>query len=98
MKVNEVVRTLVLADFFTNAGFSVFAPVFAVFVTHQIVGGTLATVGFGAAIVQIFKVAVELPVAKLLDRNHGEYDDFYSMMFGSFLIALVPFLYLFAHT
>ena len=96
MKVNEVVRTLVLADFFTNAGFSVFAPVFAIFITHQIAGGSLAVVGFGAAIVQVFKVCIEIPVAKFLDRNHGEYDDFYSLMFGSALIALVPFLYLFA--
>ena len=96
MKVNQVVRTLVLADFFTNAGFSVFAPVFAIFVTRQVDGGTMAVVGFGAAIVQIAKILVELPVARILDKNHGEYDDFYSLVFGSTLIALVPFLYLFA--
>jgi len=96
MKVNQVIRTLVLADFFTNAGFSVFAPVFAIFVTRQIDGGTMAVVGFGAAIVQIAKILVELPVARILDKNHGEYDDFYSLIFGSALIASVPFLYLLA--
>ncbi len=96
MKISHTIRYLVLSDFFVNAGFSVFAPVFAIFVTKQVTGGTLEVVGFGAAIVQIFKIAVELPLAKLLDRNHGEYDDFYSLMFGSVLIALVPFLYLFA--
>jgi MFS family permease len=96
MRINQVVRTLVISDFFVNAGFSVFAPVVAIFITHQISGGTIETVGFGAAIVQIFKVLVELPVAKILDKNHGEYDDFYSLMFGSILIATVPFLYLFA--
>ncbi len=96
MKINQVVRTLVTADFFTNAGFSVFAPVFAVFVTGQIAGGSLATVGFGAAIVQVCKIIVELPLAKILDRNHGEYDDFYSLVIGSILIVSVPFLYLLA--
>lgn len=96
MKVNHVIKTLVLSDFFVNAGFSVFAPIFAIFVTKQISGGTLEVVGFAAAIVQIAKILLEIPIAKFLDRNHGEYDDFYSLIFGSFLIAMVPFMYLIA--
>lgn len=98
MKINSVVRYLVFGDFFVNAGFSVFAPVFAIFITRQIIGGTLEVVGYGAAIVQIAKIIIELPVSRILDKNHGEYDDYFSMVFGSILIALVPFLYLFAHT
>ncbi len=97
MKVNQVIRTLVLADFFVNAGFNVFAPVVAIFITKQVSGGTIQAIGFGAALVQIAKICVELPVSKMLDKNHGEYDDFFSLIFGSSLIALVPFLYLFAH-
>lgn len=96
MKINHVVKTLVMSDFFINAGFSVFAPVFAIFVTKQIDGGTLAVVGFAAAIFQIFKSGLQIPIARYLDKNHGEYDDFYSMVLGTSLIALVPFLYLFA--
>src|SRR3989338_8110742 len=96
MKISHVVRTLVVSDFFINAGFSVFAPVFAIFVTKQIDGGTFAVVGFAAAIFQIFKSGLQIPIAKYLDKNHGEYDDFYSMVLGTTLIALVPFLYLFA--
>jgi len=96
MKVNHVIKTLVISDFFVNAGFSVFAPIFAVFVTKQISNGSLEIIGFAAALVQIFKVTLQIPIAKYLDRNHGEYDDFYSLIFGSFLISLVPFLYLFA--
>ncbi len=95
MKISHVVKVLVLSDFFINAGFSVFAPVFAIFVTKQVEGGTLAVVGFAAAIFQIFKSSLQIPIAKYLDKNHGEYDDFYSMVLGTFLIALVPFLYLF---
>jgi len=98
MKINHVVKTLVLSDFFINSGFSVFAPVFAIFVTKQVEGGSLAVVGFAAAIFQIFKSGLQIPIAKYLDKNHGEYDDFYSMVLGTFLIALVPFLYLFATT
>src|SRR3990167_9155838 len=96
MRVNHVIKTLVLSDFFVNAGFSVFAPVFAIFITQQIQGGCLQVVGFAAAIVQIAKITLEIPIAKFLDKNHGEYDDFYSLILGSVLIAMVPFLYLIA--
>lgn len=96
MKINHVIKTLVVSDFFINAGFSVFAPIFAVFVTKQIPNGSLQVIGFAAALTQIFKVTLQIPIARYLDKNHGEYDDFYSMIFGSFLISIVPFLYLFA--
>ena len=96
MRINHVIRTLVVSDFFINSGFSVFAPVFAVFVTKQIQGGSLEVVGFAAAIFQIFKVLLEIPVSKILDKDHGEKDDFYSMIFGSLIIGTIPFWYLFA--
>jgi len=96
MRINHVIKTLVISDFFINAGFSVFAPIFAVFVTKQVSGGSLEVIGFAAALTQVFKVGLQIPVARYLDRNHGEYDDFYSMILGSFLISAVPFLYLFA--
>src|SRR3989344_1604678 len=98
MRINNVIRIMVIGDFLTNAGFSVFAPIFAIFFTGQIEGGTLAHVGFAAAIVQIFKSVLQIPIARYLDKNHGEYDDFYSLVFGTFLIASVPFIYVFAST
>lgn len=98
MKINHVIRTLVLSDFFINSGFSVFGPVFAIFITKQIAGGSLEVIGFATAIFQIFKSALQIPIARYLDKNHGEYDDFYSMIFGTMLIVLVPFAYLFATT
>ena len=96
MRINHAVATLITSDFLINAGFSVFAPVFAIFVTGQIVGGTAQVVGFAAAITQVFKVSLQIPIARYLDKNHGEYDDFYSLVIGSLLVALVPFLYVFA--
>lgn len=98
MKINHVIRTLVMSDFFINSGFSLFAPVFAIFVTRQIDGGSLQVIGFATAIFQIFKSGLQIPIARYLDKNHGEYDDFYSMILGTALIVLVPFAYLFAST
>jgi MFS family permease len=96
MRINNAIRTLITSDFLVNAGFSVFAPVFAVFVTRQITDGSIQVVGFAAAVTQIVKVLFQIPVARYLDRNHGEYDDFFSMVTGSCLMAVTPFLYLFA--
>ena len=98
MKINHTIRTLVISDFFINSGFSMFGPVFAIFVTRQIGGGSLEVIGFATAIFQIFKSGLQIPIAKYLDKNHGEYDDFYSMILGTSLIVLVPFAYLFATT
>ena len=43
---------------FVNSGFSIFGPVFAVFVTKQISGGSLEVIGFATAIFQIFKSGI----------------------------------------
>lgn len=96
MRVNHVIKTMVMSDFFVNSGFSLFAPIFAVFVTGQIEDGSLQVVGFAAAIFQIFKSGLQIPIARVLDKDHGEYDDFYSLVFGTALIATVPFWYIFA--
>lgn len=98
MHINHVVKTLVWSDLYLETGLALFAPIFAIFVIGQIEGGNIEAVGFAAALPQIFKIALEIPIAKYLDKNHGEYDDFYSMVFGSFLMSMVPFMYLFATT
>src|SRR3989344_1017309 len=86
MRINRVIKTFIVSDFFVQSGFSVFAPIFAIFVTKQIANGSLEVVGFAAAISQIVKVTFQIPVARILDKNHGEYDDFYSLITGSLLM------------
>ena len=98
MRVSHTIRVLITSDFLINSGVTLFGPVFAIFVTEQIRGGSIETVGFAAAISQIVKSILQIPVARYLDRNHGEYDDFYSMVTGTLLFATVPFLYLLAST
>lgn len=97
MRINHAIRTLITSDFLINSGFSIFQPVFAVFVTKQISNGSVEVVGFAVAIAQIVKSLLQIPVARYLDRNHGEYDDYYAMVIGSAIVACTPFMYLFAH-
>ena len=39
-----------------------------------------------------------MPIARYIDKRKGEKDDFFLMVFGSFLISMVPFIYLFVKT
>jgi MFS family permease len=98
MRISHTIRILITSDFLINSGVTLFGPVFAIFVTNQIRGGSIETVGFAAAITQIVKSVLQIPVAQYLDRNHGEYDDFYSMVTGTLLFAVMPFFYLVAAT
>ena len=87
---------MIISDFYLNAGLSLFGPIFAIFITQQIDGATIQVVGFGAAITQIVKCTLEIPIARYLDKNHGEYDDFISMIIGNVLLISAPFLYILA--
>ncbi len=71
-------------------------PVFAVFVLEDIAGATLKVIGFATAIYWLTKSVLQLPIARRLDKNHGEIDDYYSMVFGVFVVISAVFLYYFA--
>ena len=77
MKINSVVRTLIFSDFYLNAGLGFFAPIYAVFVTQSIQGGSLSAIGIATAIGQVTKSILQIPISRYLDRNHAEYDDYY---------------------
>lgn len=93
---NAVISFIIMSDFVLTASASLISPIFALFVTNQIVGGTAKVVGFGMAIYWICKSLLQLPVAKFLDRNHGEIDDYYFMIGGIILGSMVTGSYYFA--
>ncbi|MEK7087409.1 MAG: MFS transporter [Patescibacteria group bacterium] len=93
--VNKVIRILVLGDIMFFSAFGLIGPIFAIFVTNQIAGATIATVGFAATINLLTRSLLQMPVARYIDRHKGEKDDFFFMVAGSTLISIVPFAYLF---
>ena len=96
--VNKIIRVLVLGDIMFFSAFGLIGPIFAIFVTNQIAGATIATVGFAATINLLTKALAQMPVARYIDRHKGEKDDFFFMVVGSTLISIVPFIYLFIET
>lgn len=94
MPINKIVKVLMLSDFIIISGFGFVAPIFALFITDKIHGGTIETVGFASAFYWIAAVITRLPLARYIDKTKSEKDDFYFMIFGSVLISATPFLYI----
>ena len=93
--INKAVSVLVLGDIMFFSAFGLIGPIFAIFVTQQIAGATIATVGFATTINLLTRALLQMPVARYIDRHKGEKDDFKFMVAGSTLVSVVPFIYLF---
>jgi len=95
ISINKVVRYLIASDLALSAGWGFIAPIFAIFLTEQIEGGSVAVAGFATGLYWIGKSLIQPFIALHLDRNHGEIDDFYYLVAGLFVSGLVPLGYLF---
>mgnify|MGYP001564790626 CR=1 FL=1 len=84
-----------MGDIMFFSAFGLIGPIFAVFVTNQVAGATIATAGFAATINLLVRAILQMPIARYIDRHKGEKDDFKFMVAGSTLISIVPFVYLF---
>ncbi|MEK9194355.1 MAG: MFS transporter [Patescibacteria group bacterium] len=94
--VNKVIYILVGTDFFYNSAFGAFAPIFAIFITGQIAGGSAKVAGFATASYWVVKSVFQLFIARFLDRTDGEWDEFWAVFLGYFFSGFVPLGYLFA--
>jgi len=93
---NKVIKTLIISDFLMHAGWGLVVPIFAIFVTEQIEGGTIVVVGFIAATYWFIKSAVQPFIAHFVDVKKGEADDFKFLFYGLLFANLVPIGYVFA--
>lgn len=93
--VNRIVLRMVYSDFLLLSASGLVSPIIAVFLTTQIRGATLVTVGFATTIFWVVKSAVQIPVSLAADAEKGEGDDFRYMLLGSVIASLVPLLYYF---
>ena len=81
-KLNQVILVIVMAYFVLTTAAGLLPPLFAVFVTTQIAGATVASVGLAITIYWTAKSVIQLFVARFIDKNHGEIDDFYFFLIG----------------
>lgn len=97
--INKVIKILISSDIALQSGWGLLAPVFAIFVLQRVAFGTSAEAakiaGFASLAYWLVKSFLQIPIAKYLDKNHGERDDFYFTVVGTFLAGLVPFAFIF---
>ncbi len=96
LNINPIVKIMIYSDFLILSGFALYGPIFAIFITRQIQNGSAHVVGLAVASYWAVRSVVQLPISRFLDKYDGERDDFWAMIGGSFLISIVPFLFIFA--
>lgn len=96
LETNIVIRTLTLSDVFILSGFGLVSPIFAVFLTQNIKGGSVEVAGLASMIFLLTKSIGQLPAAEIIDKIRGERDDFWAMLVGSIATSFIPLLYLLA--
>jgi MFS family permease len=95
VQVNNVIRILTYSDILFYSGWGFINPILAIFFTDRIVGGDIRMAGFAIGLYFLVKSIVQIPVARYIDLETGEKDDFFVMVLGSLIVAFVPFLYIF---
>lgn len=95
-KLNRVIIYLTLSDVMILSGWGLVSPIFAIFWSEQIMGGSITLAGFAATVFLLVKSLGQIPVARFIDKKEGEKDDFWIMITGSLIIGVVAFLYIFA--
>lgn len=95
-RLNQVILIVILAEFLFTIGAGLITPIFAIFVLENIQAAAITVVGFATAIYWVVKSILQLPIARYLDKNHGEIDDYYSMLIGVAITTVSVFTFYFA--
>lgn len=95
LKLNQVILVIIIAQFVFTMAANLSGPFFALFIVQDI-GAAVAAVGFASAIYWVVKSILQLPLARWIDRNHGEIDDYYSLLVGLGITIAGLFLFYFA--
>lgn len=96
--INKVIKILISSDVALNSGWGLLGPVFAIFLLQEIAAGNptecAKIAGFASLTYWTVKSFLQIPIGRYLDKNHGEKDDFWFTVFGTFLAGLTPFGFL----
>ena len=98
--INKIIKVLIVSDFFLNLGWGLMGPVFAIFIVQNITIGSISEAakiaGFASLFFWITRSILQIPIGYYLDKNHGEKDDYWFMVVGTFMMAFVPLGYIFS--
>ncbi len=90
---NRTLKLLLLSDVFVSTGFGLIAPIFAIFVKEDIVGGSIFTAGVATTLYLLVKGVFQLPFSRYVDKHDNKVR---WLMVGTFIGTTVPLVYLFS--
>jgi len=90
---NKKLLLLILSDVLILSSFGLIAPIFAIFIKEDLIGGSLITAGLATTIFFAVKSVSQLPLAWYIDKQKHKT---HLLIFGTFLIVIVPFIYVIA--
>ncbi|MFC1598471.1 MFS transporter [Patescibacteria group bacterium] len=93
---NKVLKILLLSDLLIIAGFGLLAPIFAIFLKDNIIGGSILAVGIAQTIFLFTKAITQIFISKYTDQEKGNVRELYTLVIGSLIFTIVPILYIFA--
>lgn len=96
--INRIIKFFIIGDLMMWAGWGFIDPLFSVFVLNDIGGATIISIGLLATIYWVTKSILQIPISIFLDKNEGEKDDFYALIFGLMIIALSSFSFMITQT
>lgn len=95
LKLNKIIKYLVLSDLIFYTGWGLISPIFAIFVLDSIIGGTAFVVGLSAGINLIVRSILRIPFGIYADKSQKI--SYYMMFYGLFISALVPIGYIYSN-
>ena len=89
----NIVKLLVISDVFLLTGFGLISPILAVFIKDNLIGGSILAAGIASMMFVLTKSILQLIFAKIFNPK----DRLWMVILGTFLIATVPFIYIFCN-
>ncbi len=93
---NRVLKILLLSDLFIIGGFGLLAPIFAIFLKDNLIGGSIIAVGMAETIYLLTKALFQIYISKFTDQEKGNVRELYTLIIGSLIFTTVPIIYIFS--
>ncbi|HEY4504691.1 MAG TPA: MFS transporter [Candidatus Paceibacterota bacterium] len=85
---SKFIKVLIFSDFLLYFSYGLITPIIAIFVSDQIIGANIETVGIATAVYWITRSLSTIPLARWMDKHEGEKDEFKFMFWGALLMSL----------
>lgn len=92
LSMNHTLKLLVISDIFVISGLGLIAPILAIFIKDNLIGGTIAAAGVASAIFAVTHAILQIIFAHIFYPK----DRLWMLKLGTFIMILVPIGYIFS--